>query len=116
MCKNCGFINSVFVSARNSPHENYMPVLRVLQQLEKHGQIELYAGDCNLEDAQYHLNQELHFTVCHYYQCRTCERFIFFGACIRGTPIFELRNSLKNENLDKRIWGKFGKYFTDKKS
>ena len=114
MCLNCDFINSVFISAQKNPVPNYMPVLSLLDQIEKQGRISLFAGDCLLNETHEHLMNELHYTVCHYFQCNTCKKYIFIGACIRGTPIYELRDDLENENIDKRIWGKVGTYFMTK--
>lgn len=111
MCKNCYSINDLFVTASQNPHESYYGVIDKLSQLEKRNEIVLIAGDCNLNEVADHLAQELHYTVCHYFQCKTCEQYIFVGACIRGTPIFKFVESLKDENLDNKIWGKVGKYF-----
>lgn len=111
VCETCEFIKSVFIAARNEPHYNYMPVLMMLKEIEIQKRIELFAGDCPIEDVSYHLDRELHFTVRHYFKCKSCGQFLFVGACIRGTPIFKTLNSLENENFENVLWGKAGILF-----
>ena len=84
-------------------------------ELERQGDIELYAGDCPLEGADAVLDAEKHYTVCHYMQCRSCGALYFVGACIRGTPVFRQVADIKKENLDTRLWGRCGTYYLQKK-
>lgn len=111
MCKTCDFIKSVFTAAKNEPHHNYMPLLMMLKEIERQKRIVLVAGDCPIEDVLYHLDKELHYTVRHYFKCKSCNQFLFIGACIRGTPIFETLNTLENKNFEKILWGKTGTLF-----
>lgn len=111
MCRNCEFIGSVFGSAIKDPHRNYSPVLMLLKELEEQGRIELYAGDCPVSEAKEHLERELHYTVCNYFKCKTCEKFIYIGACIRGTPKFKMLETLKEEKFERLLWGQAGTFF-----
>jgi len=114
MCKTCDFIENVLVSARQDPHYNYVPVLKLMFEIERQKRVDLFAGDCLPDQLNNFLGDETHLTLCHYFKCSTCKRYFFVGFYIRGTPIFESSSNLKNVNLDKRIWGKHGKYFADK--
>ena len=76
--------------------------------------MELYAGDCPLEEAEKHLWEEKHYTVCHYIKCTKCNRYFFIGACIRGTPIYKLLDSLTGEKIDNMLWGQCGTLFGNK--
>ena len=77
--------------------------------------MELYAGDCPLEDTGAVLDAEQHYTVCHYMQCRSCGALYFVGACIRGTPVFRQVEDIRKENLGTRLWGRCGTYYLQKK-
>ncbi len=88
-----------------------MPLLMMLKEMESQKRIELFAGDCPIEDVLDHLGSELHYTVCHYFKCKACGKFIFIGACIRGTPIFNTLNTLEDIDLDNILWGKIGTLF-----
>lgn len=72
------------------------------------GRIELYAGDCLIEEAEKNLLGEQHYTICHYLKCKSCSRFFFIGACIRGTPIYKALDNLNDVNLDNMLWGHCG--------
>ena len=114
MCTTCDFIDAVFLSAQEDRHFTYVPVLTMLFEIEKQGRIDLIAGDC-LSDQLHTVNEvEVQLTVCHYFKCRTCKKYFFIGSYIRGTPTFRSLTTLKNEHLDKKIWGKFGLYFADR--
>ena len=76
--------------------------------------MELFAGDCLLEDTDSVLDAEQHYTVCHYMRCRSCEAIYLIGACIRGRPIYRRVEDIKKENLDNRLWGRCGTYYSHK--
>ena len=85
------------------------------KELISQGKLELFAGDCPLEDADRILNAEQHFTVCHYLRCRTCGNLYYVGACIRGKPVFRRVTDLEAERVGFRLWGRCGTYFENMK-
>lgn len=111
LCKSCLFINSVFTSAKIDSYLNYMPVLMLLREIEKQKRIQMVAGDCPIEDTLAHIENETHYTIRHYFFCEECEQFFLIGACIRGAPVYKNLNTLKNEDLEKTLWGRCGKLF-----
>lgn len=90
----------------------YNLILRELINLERQGVIELFAGDCLLENADTVLGAEQHYTVCQYIRCRSCGTIYFIGACIRGAPVYYKVENLQAENIDTKLWGRFGTYFS----
>ena len=66
MCKNCHIITLLFNEAQKDPHKNYISVLNFLSDLESKDKIELFAGDCQLQEALDVFYSERHYTVCHY--------------------------------------------------
>lgn len=116
MCDICYFISSVFEAARKEKLHAYMPVLMLLRELEKQKQIVLFAGDCPIDEVSFHLGEERHYTIKHYFKCVTHSRFsndqfFLIGACIRGFPLFQVLDTLKNENLPDTLWGRTGSMF-----
>lgn len=113
MCKACDFIGAVFVAAKEDSHMNYAPVVSMLKEMETQKRIELFAGDCLIDEAHEALEDEKHWTVCHYFRCANCRQFIFTGVYIRGIPIFKMIDSLLNVDLEKMLWGREGTYFNN---
>ena len=117
ICSTCAFIRDVFEAAQKDAHSTYGPVIALLKELERQGRIELFAGDCPIDEIGRHLNEEMHFTVRHYFKCTSHERhygekYFFIGACVRGAPIFTVLDSLAGKNL--MLWGKTGTSFQEK--
>lgn len=111
MCKNCDIVNSSFKKAVSNPHGNFIPVYNFLSVLVAKKQLEIYAGDCPFEEMLTILDEEKHYTVCFYLRCPKCKRIYFFGACIRGTPVYKRIENIKQEKIDNLILGKEGIYF-----
>ena len=114
-CPFCGSLASQIKGALNASYRQYDQILCKLMELEQQGCMELFAGDCPLEDTDAVLNAEQHYTVCHYLRCRRCGALYFVGACIRGTPVFRQVEDIGKENLSTRLWGRCGTYFSQKK-
>lgn len=114
-CPSCGQLAAQLKEDNSISHSQYDQLLQKLMELERQGDIELYAGDCPLEGADTVLDAEKHYTVCHYMQCRSCGALYFVGACIRGTPVCRQVADIKKENLDTRLWGRCGTYYLQKK-
>ena len=108
MCENCYVLKELFEAAESNSHQNYIPTLACINVLLNQGVIELFAGDCPLEEVEKHLCDEIHYTVCHYFRCKNCSQYFFIGACVRGTPIYKTLVNLKNENLENMLWGCYG--------
>ena len=114
-CPSCGQLTAQMKEDSSISHRQYDQLLQKLMELERQGDMELYAGDCPLEDTGALLDAEQHYTVCHYMQCRSCGALCFVGACIRGAPVFRQVADIGKENLDTRLWGRCGTYYLQKK-
>lgn len=113
-CPFCGELAAQMKAAGGS-YRLYDELLRGLMELERQGNMELYAGDCPLEDTGAVLDAELHYTVCHYMRCRSCGAIYFVGACIRGRPVYRRVEDIQKEDLATRLWGRCGTYYLQKK-
>ena len=105
-CPSCGPLAAQMKEASGGSYRQYDQILRELMELERRGDMELFAGDCPLEDTDTVLDAEQHYTVCHYMRCRNCGALYFVGACIRGTPVFRQVADIRKEDLGTRLWGR----------
>lgn len=113
MCKNCKIIEEVFQAAKSEAHMNYFPIYRMLEAMLAQNRIEVYAGDCPFGEALEVLNSDQHYTVSFYLECSRCYDIYFFGACIRGTPVYKKVENINREPVERLLWGKEGRYFRD---
>lgn len=111
MCKNCKVVEELFIAASSNPHENYVPVYRLLEELIKQKRLEVYAGDCPFEDVLKVLNSEKHYTVSFYLACTQCSNIFFYGACIRGKPVYKKVENFSKEKTEALLRGREGLYF-----
>ena len=114
-CPSCGQLAAQMKEDGSISYRQYDQLLQKLMELERQGDMELYAGDCPLEDTGAVLDAEQHYTVYHYMRCRGCGALYFVGACIRGAPVFRQVADIRKENLDTRLWGRCGTYYLQKK-
>ena len=114
-CPSCGQMAAQMKEDSSISYRQYDQLLQKLMELERQGDMELYAGDCPLESTGAVLDAEQHYTICHYMQCRSCGALYFVGACIRGTPVFRQVADIRKENLGTRLWGRCGTYYLQKK-
>ena len=96
-CPSCGQLTAQMKEDSSISHRQYDQLLQKLMELERQGDMELFAGDCPLEDTGALLDAEQHYTVCHYMQCRSCGALYFVGACIRGAPVFRQVADIRKE-------------------
>ena len=95
-------------------HGDYVGNLYKMDELEKQGILELYAGDTPIEDVKRHLKIEDRYTITHYYKCQKCGKTFFIGFCCRGSYIFKVReDSIDNVDFNDIFDGKdkLGTYF-----
>lgn len=111
MCNNCDIVKAAFTGAKKEPHLNYLPVHAMLSAMLKQRRLELYAGDCPFDKMTEILESETHYTVCFYLKCTECAAYYFFGACIRGAPVYKVIDDISTVDLDKQLWGREGTYF-----
>ncbi|WP_394267041.1 hypothetical protein [Anaerotignum sp.] len=111
-CSFCASISEHIRESDSNCYHKYSLILQELIHLERQGMVELLAGDCPLIETDEVLGAERHYTVCHYAKCRRCGTIYFIGACIRGTPVYYKVENLQAENLDTKLWGRFGTYFS----
>lgn len=114
VCLFCGQLAAQMKEDSSISYRQYDQLLQKLMELERQGDMELYAGDCPLENTGAVLDAEQHYTVCHYMQCCSCGALYFVGACIRGAPVFRQVADIKKENMDTRLWGRCGTYYLQK--
>ncbi len=111
MCNSCYVLEELFKASESNPHENYFPTFAFINEMVTQGRLELYAGDCPLEEMKKHLADEHHFTIQHYFKCKSCNTYYLIGACIRGTPLYKVMLNLTDINFDKNLWGRIGTYY-----
>lgn len=115
MCTNCEIVKTAFAGAASEPHLNYLPIHALLSTMLKQNRLEVYAGDCPFDEMTEVLEGEEHYTVCFYFKCPECDTFYFFGACIRGVPIYKVINDISAEKLGKMLWGTEGTWFSEER-
>lgn len=113
MCGICSDISSMFLNAVGDNVSEYIKIIDRLQIEYDSNHLWIIAGDCPLSDAAKYLENEEHYTISHYLQCRECSQYFFVGACIRGIPVYKLLETLDNENIESKLWGQFGKRFAN---
>ena len=97
-CPSCGPLAAQIEEASGGSYRQYDQILQKLMELEQRGDMELFAGDCPLDETDAALASERHYTVCHYMRCRRCGALYFAGACIRGS-IFDRSHSRPDRGL-----------------
>ena len=112
ICPSCGQLAVQMEEASGGSYRQYDQILQALMELEAQGDMELFAGDCPLEDTDTVLGAEQHYTVCQYMRCHSCGVIYFIGACIRGAPVYRKVENLQKENLETKLWGRYGTYFS----
>ena len=113
MCDKCYILVKIFEAADSNPHSNYLPIISFIEKMIHQERLELYAGDCPIEEVQRILMEESHYTIRHYLKCKTCNQHFLIGACIRGTPVYRIIDKISGENID-NLWGRYGIYFRKK--
>ena len=66
VCPSCGQLAAQMKEDGSISHRQYDQLLQKLMELERQGDMELFAGDCPLEDTGAVLDAEQHYTACHY--------------------------------------------------
>ena len=61
-CPSCGQLTAQMKEDSSISHRQYDQLLQKLMELERQGDMELYAGDCPLEDTGAVLDAEQHYT------------------------------------------------------
>lgn len=114
-CLSCGPSEAQMKEAGGGFYRQYDQTLPKFMELERQGVMELFAGDCLLEDTDAVLDAERHDTVCRYLRRRSCGAPYFVGAYIRGAPVFRQVEDIRKEGLNTRLWGRCGTYDLQKK-
>lgn len=111
MCKDCAFIEDVFIAAKRDGSRNYAPVLAMLDSMITQERIVLYMGDCKICEAEKTLVEETHTTVRLYFQCLGCGKVYYIGMFIRGPANYDVYDSIDETLVEKSLWGREGDYF-----
>ena len=82
--------NVVTKMINGSYHGDYIGNLYRLNELEKQGILELYAGDSPIDDVRMHVEKEDRYTISHYYKCTVCKNIFHIGFCCRGGYNFKV--------------------------
>jgi len=101
----------MFENANLDANDKYAHVIMLLKAAEEQNEIQLIAGDCPIDEVFAHMEQEEHYTISHYFQCKFCSKYFFIGACIRGYPIYKILDALENERIESMLWGRCGLWF-----
>ena len=86
ICHSCGQLAAQMKEASGGSYRQYDQLLQKLMELERQGNVELFAGDCPLEDTNTVLE-----------------------------AVFRQVADIRTENLDTRLWGRCGTYYLQKK-
>lgn len=108
MCPKCKEIKVIFKEATVDPYHLYLPTLYYLKEKMLSGGIDLYAGDCPIDEVENNLKSEIHSTICHYFKCDYCNQIFFVGSAIHGTPTFSLINDVSDDIMNRVLWGRYG--------
>ena len=113
-CPACSQFHRLLTAKAREPWKKYDQVMATAKDLVSQGTVELFAGDCPLEDVDDVLASEQHLTVCQYLRCRSCGNLYYVGACIRGKPVFRRVTGQETERIAFRLWGRYGTFFENK--
>ncbi len=113
-CPVCSLFHRLLASKTREPWKKFDQVMATAKDLVTQDALELFAGDCPLEDADGVLDSEQHLTVCHYLRCKSCGNLYYVGACIRGKPVFRRVTDPDTERIASRLWGHCGTFFENK--
>ena len=113
-CPACSKFHRLLAAKIREPGKKYDQAMATARDLMAQGTLELFAGDCPLEDADGILASEQHLTVCHYLRCKSCGSLYYVGACIRGKPVFRRVTDQDTERIAFRLWGRCGTFFENK--
>ena len=111
-CPACAAFAAEITAQARDRQRGYDAVLRLAIGLQRQGVLELFAGDCPLENTGAVLAAEEHYTVCHYLRCRRCGALWFVGACVRGEPICKRADDVQTADLRRMLWGRCGSCFS----
>ena len=79
-CPACSKFHRLLAAKIREPWKKYDQAMATARDLMAQGTLELFAGDCPLEDADGILASEQHLTVCHYLRCKSCGNLYYVGA------------------------------------
>lgn len=113
-CPACSSLHKLLTANARDSWKKYDQVMATSRDLVIQGTLELFAGDCPLEDADDALASEQHLTVCHYLRCKSCGNLYYVGGCIRGKPVFRRVTDQDSERIAFRLWGRYGSFFENK--
>lgn len=75
-CKTRDSLKSTLGLSKKDSYNSYFSVISILETMERKNQIELYAGDCRIYNALTIVEEEQHYTVCHYFKCKNVKHII----------------------------------------
>ena len=87
-CPACSSLHKLLTANARDSWKKYDQVMATSRDLVIQGTLELFAGDCLLEDADDALASEQHLTVCHYLRCKSCGNLYYVGAASGGNRYF----------------------------
>ena len=87
-CSACSKFHRLLAAKTREPWKKYDQVMATARDLVDQGTLELFAGDCPLEDADGVLASEQHLTVCHYLRCKSVREPLLCGCLHPGETGF----------------------------
>jgi hypothetical protein len=116
MCLSCDHIKKAIDSSAKESIDVYYELGNSFQKAIEDEKLELVAGDCKINKVQEELKSEQHFTVSHRFKCINCQETFFWGACIRGAPIYKYGEKTPPYRILKKThWGRLGTAFENRK-
>ena len=94
--------------------KNYFNALSAAKTLIKDGTMELFAGDCPIEEVEQHLKDEDLYTVILYLRCQKCNTYYWLGACVRGEPGIRIVRNVHKIPLNRVLTGRKGVFFENR--
>lgn len=83
-CPACSSLHKLLTANARDSWKKYDQVMATSRDLVIQGTLELFAGDCPLEDVDDALASEQHLTVCHYLRCKSCGNLYYVGGLHPG--------------------------------
>lgn len=111
--KCCTCIATEVIQAKGAGYDKYFYLVLKLESLVKKGDLDLVCGSCDLNQTVRYFEQEKFYTLSHFLTCNTCARTFYVGACVRGSPVFEVDREIPpKEKLFNVYNGRVGSVFS----
>lgn len=88
--------------------------LKIIEELINNKSIELYAGNCFINEIDHYMEKGNHYTINTICRCNYCNEYYYIGFCLYGNPIIKV---IDEDDVQKRAsnleWGYVGTHFAN---